>query len=258
MLFRNTMFVGIGPTAGKRPIHYAILDRDLKAQALEATDLEGMLAFIAGLESSVIAINSPQGPNKGQMKRPEIRRRFSLRPDGETWANWRVCEYELRKRNIRMYNTPSRKEDAPGWIQNGYDLYKRLSKLGFEHIQPQDPVQPRGVLEVLPHACYSVLLERRPYLKNTLEGRLQRQLVLYLEGVSVPNPIQILEQIGQHHLLSGHLPIESLHSPEELDTLIAAYTAFLVVTNPERISQVGEPKEGRIYLPTADLRDFYI
>lgn len=258
MLFRNAMFVGIGPTAGKRPIHYAIVDGDLKAQALEATDLEGMLAYIAGLESPVIAICSPQSPNKGQMKLAGVRRRFNLRPDGTTWANWRVCEYELRKRNIRMYNTPSRKRDAPGWIQQGYKLYERLNELGFEHLQPQGQVQPRSVLEVLPHACYSVLLERRPFLKNSLEGRLQRQLVLYLEGVSVPNPNQVLDEIGQDHLLSGHLPLEMLHSPEELDTLVAAYTAFLAATNPQRISHVGDPKEGWIHLPTADLRDFYI
>lgn len=258
MLFRNAMFVGIGPTGGQRPIHYAIVDADLKAQALEATDLEGMLAFIAGLESSVVAICSPQSPNRGQMKRPEIRRRFNLRPDGSTWANWRVGEYELRRRNIRMYNTPSRKKDAPGWVQNGYDLYERLGKLGFEYLQPQIPDESRGLLEVLPHACFSVLLERRPFLKNTLEGRLQRQLVLHLEGVSVPNPIQILEEIGQHHLLSGHLPTESLYTPEQLDTLIAAYTAYLAVTKPERISQVGDAKEGWIHLPTANLRDFYI
>jgi hypothetical protein len=252
------MFVGIGPTSGQRPIHYAIVDGDLKAQALEATDLEGMLAFIAGLESPVVAIGSPQGPNREQMKRPQIRRRFNLRPDGETWAKWRVGEYELRRRNIRMYNTPSNKKDAPGWIQTGYELYGRLSKLGFEFIQPQHQAQPRSMLEVLPHACYSVLLERRPFLKSTLEGRLQRQLVLFLEGMSVPNPTEILEMIGQDHLLSGHLPIDSLYSPEQLDTLIAAYTAFLAVTKPERISQVGDPKEGWITLPTADLRDFYI
>jgi hypothetical protein len=234
------------------------VDRDLKAQAMEATDLEGMLAFIAGLESAVVAISSPQGPNKGQMKRPEIRRRFNLRPDAETWSNWRVGEYELRRRNIRMYNTPSRKSDAPGWVQQGYDLYRRLAEMDFDYIQPKVAVQPRGMFEVLPHACYTVLLERRPFLKHTLEGRLQRQLVLYLEGVSVPNPIEILEAFGQDHLLSGHLPIESLHSAEELDTLVAAYTAYLAVTNPERISQVGDPKEGWIFLPTAGLRDFYI
>ena len=137
-----------------------------------------------------------------------------------------------------MYNTPSKKKEAPGWIQTGYELYDRLDKLGFDSIQPQHQVQPRSTLEVLPHACYSVLLERRPFLKNTLEGRLQRQLVLYLEGISVPNPIEILEMIGQDHLLSGHLPIDTLYSSEQLDTLIAAYTAFLAVTKPERIMKI--------------------
>jgi hypothetical protein len=258
MLFTDAMFVGIGPTAGKRPMQCAVLDTDLKVQVLEAHDLEDMLALVAGLDSSLVAIGSPQGPNKGLMTQPEIRRRYNLRPGGETWAKWRICEYELRRRNIRMHNTPGRKEDAPRWVQNGYDLYSRLAKMGFHQLQPDEPVQLPGMLEVLPHACYSVLLERRPFLKNSLEGRLQRQLVLYLEGIDLQNPIRTLEEITRHHLLSGHLPLDGLHSTEELDALVSAYTAYLGMTNPERMSHVGNREEGWIFLPTSDLRDFYV
>jgi hypothetical protein len=258
MLFTEAMFVGIGPTAGKRPIQYAVLDADLKIQVLDATDFEGVLAIVAGLDSPIVAIGSPQGPNKGLMTRSDVRRRYNLRPDGRTWSKWRVCEYELRKRNIRMYNTPDRREDAPRWIQNGYALYRRLNKMGFRHLQPNDPIHSPAVFEVLPHACYSVLLERRPFLKNTLEGRLQRQLVLYLEGIVLPNPIRTLEEITRHHLLSGHLPLEGLHTPEELDALVSAYTAYLGMTNPERLSHVGDREEGWIFLPTSDLREFYV
>ena len=130
--------------------------------------------------------------------------------------------------------------------------------MGFQHLQPNEPVQPPGLLEVFPHASFSVLLERRPFLKNTLEGRLQRQLVLYLEGLAVQNPIRTLEEITRHHLLSGHLPLEGLYSPEELDVLVSAYTAYLGIANPERLSHVGEREEGWIFTPTADLRDFYV
>jgi hypothetical protein len=258
MLFTEAMFVGIGPTAGKRPIQYAVLDTDLKVQALDATDFEGVLAIVAGLDSPVVAIGSPQGPNKGLMSRSDIRRRYNLRPDGRTWAKWRVSEYELRRRNIRMYGTPDRREDAPKWIRNGYELYRRLQKLGFGIFQPNGPIHPPAILEVLPHACFSVLLERRPFLKNTLEGRLQRQLVLFLEGIAIPNPIRTLEEITRHHLLSGHLPLEGLRTPEELDALVSAYTAYLGVTKPERLSHVGDQEEGWIYLPTSDLREFYV
>jgi hypothetical protein len=258
MLFTQAMFVGISPTAGKRPISYAVLDGDLKVQALDATDMEGMLALIAGLEMPMVAIGSPQGPNRGLLARDEVRRRFNLRPGGRTWTKWRVCEYELRRRNIRMYNTPDRREDAPGWIKKGFTLYRRLGQLGFRHMQPEEPPHQRQMLEVLPHACYTVLLERRPFLKNTLEGRMQRQLVLYLEGLSVPNPVRTLEEITRHHLLSGHLPLEGLHGAEELDVLVSAYTAYLAVSNPERIRYVGDREEGWIFLPTADLRDFYV
>jgi predicted nuclease with RNAse H fold len=258
MLFTEAMFVGVGPTAGKRPIQYAVLDADLKIQVLDATDFEGVLAIVAGLDSPVVAIGSPQGPNKGLMTKPEVRRRYNLRPNGRTWAKWRVCEYELRKRNIRMYNTPDQREDAPRWIRNGYKLYRRLGEMGFHHLKANDPVHPSTMLEVLPHACYAVLLERRPFLKNTLEGRLQRQLVLYLEDLKLPNPIRTLEEITRHHILSGHLPLDGLHTPEELDALVSAYTAYLGMINPERLSHVGDREEGWIFLPTSDLRDFYV
>jgi len=258
MLFTQAMFVGIGPTAGKRPIQYAVLNKDLKVQVLDSTDFEGVLAIVAGLDSPIVAIGSPQGPNKGLMAKAEVRRRFNLRPDGRTWVKWRVSEYELRKRNIRMVSTPDRKEDAPRWIQTGYTLYRRLAKMEFHHLQPNESVQPPAILEVLPHACYSVLLERRPFLKNSLEGRIQRQLVLHLEGVALPNPIRVLEEITRDDLLSSHLPLEGLHTPEELDALVSAYTAYLAVNTPERLSHVGAREEGWVFLPTSNLRDFYI
>jgi predicted nuclease with RNAse H fold len=257
MLFTQAVYVGIDPTAGTRPMNYAALDSDLRLVALDEGNLEGVLAFVQGLESGVVAIDAPQSPNQGLMLRPEIRRRFNLRPGGKTWGQWKVCEVELRRRNVRLYNTPSREKDAPRWMRTGFTLYRRLAASGFRHFVSGEPCPPRAMIEVHPHACYSVLLERRPFLKGTLEGRLQRQLVLYLEGLDIPNPMHVLEEITRHHLLTGQLPLQGLYSHDQLDALAAAYTGYLVALKPERVCQVGDLEEGVITLPVAQVKDFY-
>jgi predicted nuclease with RNAse H fold len=258
MLFSEAKFVGVNSTAGERPMHYAVLDSKLKIHVLGKGDLEMMLALIGGLDDPVVAISAPQKPNTGVMGRASVRRRFNLDPEGTTWGQWRLCEYELRRRNIRLYNTPSEKEESPRWMQNGFSIYQRLKRMGFSMINPDDQVEPRTMIEVQSHTSYTVLLERRPFLKKTLEGRLQRQLALYLEGLDVKNPIEILELINRDHMLRGNLPLDELHSAEELDSLVNAYTASLTMTNPERVSHIGDRREGLIFVPTMALKDFYV
>ncbi len=253
----DALFVGIDPTAGDRPLHYAALDSDLRVRALRQGDVEQALAFVSEQERAVVAVDAPQSPNRGLMLRPEVRRRFNLDPHSSTWGRWKVCEYELRRRNIRLYSTPADEARAPRWMRTGFTLYRHLASMGFRFYQPGEAIGSRVMLEVHPHACFAVMLGRRPFLKQTLEGRLQRQLVLYREGLDIPDPLKALEEITRHHLLSGELPLRGLLAHDELDALVAAYTAYLVACRPERTSQVGDREEGCITLPAAQLNDFY-
>lgn len=257
MFFTDVVYVGVDPSAGSRPLRYAALDHELRLVALDEVDLEQLFAFIGSLDRALIAIDAPQAPNKSLLSRPAMRERYNLRPGGDTWQAWRVCEYELRSRNIRLYNTPQDPQEAPGWVRSGFDLFRRLEKMGFrKYIQGEEPHE-RLLIEARSHAGYTVLLERRPFSKETLEGRLQRQLILYLEGINLDNPMHALEEITRHHLLTGHLPLERLHTPGALDAMMAALTGYLVGRHPERISQVGEREEGLITLPAAELKDLY-
>ena len=257
MLFADAVYVGIDPTSGVRPMYYAALDADLRLLALNREKLEAVLAFIGGFEAVVVGVNAPQSPNQGVMRKPEIRRGYNLRPDGRTWGQWKVCEYELRRRNIRMYSTPAKEEAAPGWVRTGFTIFKRLRSMGFDFFVAGEKIRKRTLVEVQPHASISTLLERRPFLKRTLEGRMQRQLVLYLEGLDLPSPLLALEEITRHHLLSGHLPLDDLYEHDQLDALVAAYTAYLVGVDPKRVCQVGDREEGFITLPVESLKDFY-
>jgi predicted nuclease with RNAse H fold len=257
MLFQGAAYVGVDCTAGKRPMHFAALDESLGLSAIDSGSMEEVLAFVGGLGKAVVAVDAPQSPNQGLLLRPQVRRQYNLRPGGTTWGKWKLCEYELRRRNIRLYNTPGSVADAPRWMQNGFLLYERLKMLGFSFFQQGEQMGERSMLEVHPHACYAVLLEHRPFLKQTLEGRMQRQLVLYLEGLDIPNPLRTLEEITRHRLLSGELPLPTLYDHDQLDALVAAFTAYLVAKQPERVSQVGDVEEGLITLPAAELKDFY-
>ena len=60
MLFSDALYVGIDPTAGKRPMHWAALDGDLRLVAMDSGDAESALAFVGGVQSGVIAIDAPQ------------------------------------------------------------------------------------------------------------------------------------------------------------------------------------------------------
>ncbi len=257
MLFPDPVYVGLEPAASPRPTTYAVIDADLGLVGLSQDDLEAVLAVVAEQSVAAVAVAAPQGLNQGLMARTDVRQRYGLQPSARTWSQWRVCEYELRRRNIRLTSTPGLMGLAPGWVQTGLKLFERLRSMGFRYFEGDAVEGARLLLEVHPHAGFSSLLERQPFAKSTLEGRLQRQLVLFLEGLDLPNPMRALEEITRHHMLSGLLPLGDLRTPPELDALLAAYTAYLAANRPARIVQLGDPEEGLITLPAAELQDRY-
>lgn len=247
----DTVFIGIDPTAGKRPMNYAVLKAELGAIVLEAAGgLMEVLSAVQVYPAAVVAVDAPQSPNAGLMASAEYRARLSPPPAAGRWLGYKVSEYLLRQRGIGLYATPTDEAAAPGWMQVGFQLYAGLRAAGFERYQPGSAA-PRQVLEVHPHACFTVLLGHLPTPKNLLEGRLQRQLVLYRAGLGVPDPMAALEELTAHHLLAGSMELPGLLSHDALDALAAAYTAYLASTAPEQVTPIGDSEEGEIILPVA-------
>ncbi len=255
MLFIRTTFIGIDPTAGFKPFTYAALDHDLNLLALGKGGIDEVLAFAAGQSSAFVAICAPRHLNQGVMERPEIRENLSPPPRPGRWSNFRQVEYELRIRNINIPQTPASLNDCPNWMRMGFTLFQRLEGLSY-CLYPQENAS-RQCMEVYPHACYTVLLGRIPFAKHTLEGRLQRQLVLFERKVKVNDPMRMFEEVTRHRILQGILPLEHLLQAEELDALVAAYTAWVAATQPEQICLVGHPEEGQIVLPVVKLKNRY-
>lgn len=255
MFSDNTTYLGIDPTAGDRPFTYVALDQQRGLLAIGHGDMEEVLAFVAGQRSAVVGVCAPRSPNLGLMDRADVRDRLSPAPRPGRWRNFRVVEYLLRQHNIYMPQTLAEVEDCPRWMQQGFVLYQRLKHLDYRNYPDKDAAHQ--VLEVYPHASFATLLEILPWPKHTLEGRIQRQLSLYRCDLNIPDPMYIFEEVTRHRLLQGILPIEELYKVEELDALVAAYTAWLAGNQPDQVSFIGHPSEGEIVLPVAEIHRRY-
>lgn len=255
MLFNQTTFIGIDPTAGQRPFSYAALDMDLRPLALGEGRLEDILAFTAGQRQAWVAVCSPRRPNQGMMTRQEVRKTLSPLPAKGRWVDFRLSDYLLRQRGISTPQTPARVEDCPNWMQMGFQLYQGLERLGYEEYPLGD--NDLLSLEVYPYGCFAALLEVLPFPKYTLEGRLQRQMILYERKVKIPDPMLFFEEITRYKILKGILPVDQLYQAGELDALVAAYTAWLCANHADQVITLGDPLEGQVVLPVAALRAHY-
>ena len=255
MLFTNTTFIGIDPTAGGKPFTYAALNNELELLALGRGNMDEVLAFVAGQREAMVAITAPSKPNQGIMLRPEVRESLSPPPRPGRWINFRLAEYQLRQHNINIPQTRANEQSCPGWMQKSFILCRRLEELHYVPYPKENAAHQW--MEVYPHAAYSTLLGHIPFTKHSFEGRIQRQLVLYEENLRVPDPMRIFEEITRHRMLQGVLTLENLYLPEELDALVSAYTAQKATVKPDQVMLVGDPEEGQLVLPVPTLKAHY-
>jgi hypothetical protein len=86
---------------------------------------------------------------------------------------------------------------------------------------------------------------------------LQRQLILHENGLNIPDPLRFFEEITRHRLLQGILPLDEIYTPQELDAMVAAYTAWKVATKTQETMRLGHKDEGEIVLPVPALIEHY-
>ncbi len=247
MFFTDAVYVGIDPASSRKAFSYAAIDHDLNILALADGEMEDLAAFLDGQGSAVVAVNAPSHLNCGSVRR--MLESGSPIPGSRQirGADIRLAEYELRERGIQVAGTPSRSELCASWVQAGFGLYDRLARMGFIPTPAGDA--SHQWLETHPHACFYVMLEQSPLPRLSLEGRLQRQLILYERGLRLKDAMVFFEEITRFKLLKGLLPMELVYPPEALDVLAAAYTAWLAVHHPDQTSRIGEAQEGEITLP---------
>jgi hypothetical protein len=253
MLFMDSVYIGIDLISGHKALTYAALDRDLNLVALTDGHSEEVVAFLAGQKSAVVAINAPSHVNHGVIKKNL--RTESLTPQSVRSLEMRLAEYELNQRGIAVKGTDANESQCPAAVRAGFTFYKKLSGLGFEpHPNAEATYQ---WLETNSYACFCVLLGTHPLSRLTLDGRLQRELLLYELGLHIHDPMIFFEEITRHKLLNGILPFELVYSPAQLDAMVAAYTAWHVIQKPAEVVQFGHRLEGFITLPVSVLKEKY-
>lgn len=254
MLLVDSAFIGIDPTSSRKSFTYAVLDKDLNLLILAEGEMEDVAAFIAGQKSAIVAVNAPDGVNRG-LVRKKMEKEMLVPHKNIRGAEFRLSEYKLRERGIAVSGTPSSVALSPAWIQMGFNLYHGLRKIGFKKYPGTE--SKYQMLETHPHACFCVMIGQSPLSKSSFEGRLQRQLVLYEHGVKIKDPMGFFEEITRFKMINGVWPMELLYLPEQLDALIAAYTAWIVAHKPDRVLSLGDVKEGFLVLPVKELKEKY-
>ena len=254
MFFNQRAYIGIDLT-GKKAFTYAVLDDDLGLLALSGGEMEDLLAFIGGQASVVVAINAPARPNQGRVKSLLEQESLASGKSAPRGADMRLSEYELRQRGIKVAATPSHPKHCVSWMRSGFALYEKLTSLGFSSYPVDDASYQ--VLETHPQAAFSAMTEGSLLSASTLEGRLQRQTVLYGEGLGIRDGMEFFEEITRHKLRQGILPFEQIYDSSQLDALLAAYTAWLAATKPTSMVALGDWDEGKVYLPVRELKSRY-
>ena len=250
----NRLFVGIDPASVNKDFTFAALDEGLNLVEMNDADMDELLVFLDQQAAVVVAVNAPIRVNQGLVKE---KLKADSRQPGRSFrgVDMRLAEYELRKRGISVTGTPAREEYCPAWMQAGFTLYKKLAEHGFEPYQTDGA--SRQFFETQPQVCFCALAGGIPFMKPTLEGRLQRQIILNNEGLHITDGMDFFEEITRFKLMKGILPTDVLYTPEQLDVLVAAYTAWLAATRPDEVTEVGDKAEGQILLPAKELQGKY-
>ncbi len=247
MVFKPLAYMGINISGGRRPYTLAAMDADFHLLALSRGEELEVLGFCAGLSSVLVTINAPQRPNTGLMNDPEFRQKMNTPPHTGRRINMRVAEYEARLRGVSVPRTPASVEDSPGWIRSGFNLYGSLSNLDYNCF-PSDN-STRQWEESQSETFFYALLGAIPFEANSLEGRIQRQLVLYDRELPVSDPMTFFEEVTRFRLLHSIIPTEKIFSPPELNALAMAYVSWLSINQPQNITRLGDPEEGQITVP---------
>lgn len=250
----SDIYIGIDPTTGRKDFGYGVLDNHLNLIDLSDADMEEMVAYIDKYDSAYVAINAPRQVNTGVVKK-KLAETTEKQGRSLRGADIRLAEYELRKLGISISGTPSQGKFCPAWMRAGFHLYQELSKIGYHPLGNGE--SSRVFIETHPHVCYSVLVEGTLFSKSTLEGRLQRQLILNNLNLRIVDGMDFFEEITRFKLLQGILPTDVLFSPDELDVLVATYTAWLSSNHPGEVIILGDKSEGQMVLPINELKVSY-
>lgn len=114
---------------------------------------------------------------------------------------------------------------------------KEIARAGFKSLL--EGTHSKQWFETNAQDCFQRLSGHKLLPRRSLEGRLQRTAILYEQGLPVTDPMDMFEEITRFRLIQGHLPLDELPASRELDALVAAYLAWMVVNHPRQTQTQG-------------------
>jgi hypothetical protein len=137
--------------------------------------------------------------------------------------------------HLQGYESGALAVDVPS-SKLGQALYTDLRK----KFLPLEKRHSKRWLETNAQDCFRALSGHKLFPRRSLEGRLQRSAILYEQGLQIKDPVELFEEITRYKLVQGILPLEGLPSSNELDALVSAYLAWLVINRPQQVVMRGE------------------
>jgi hypothetical protein len=242
-------FIGIELSGSRRGFTCAVLSSGLRIEFLGAVTPIEWQTIVGNAKLVVAAVDSPLTMNAGFMGDPECRAQLKVTNQSVRSREQRVCEYVLSERSVACSKSPYDVSKFSLSLQRSLKFAAELGMMGF-HFFPTGGATWQ-MFETHADAACGSLLGVKPFPLTSLEGRIQRQLLLQSKGVNVPDAMEFFEEVTRHRLLSGTLPDSKILAPAALNALIAAYTAWNAANHPGAYEVVGEPEEGIILLPAA-------
>jgi hypothetical protein len=248
---KSPVFVGVEilHSAGRlrRAFIYAALDADRELLAIGHGDRDEILAYLGGQGCAHVAINAPRNPNTGIVNQSRTYQNGLPFEEPIPPLNTRLCEYLLQQEGFSIDATPNTIKACPRWVQRGFRLFQRLAEFGYAPYPHEE--SPRQSLETRADAVFWRFLKGQDPLPASLEGRIQRQLILYDQQLPVPDAMDFFLEITRYKLIQGDLPDRDIYAFEELNALAAAQIAWQAAHQPGQIDLLGDPEEGQIAVP---------
>jgi predicted nuclease with RNAse H fold len=222
---------------------------ELVATFYEPGDVGAVARTVLGFgREAVVAVDAPSGRRLDLLAAGMPLRDTLGLPEGR-YERSRVCDALLFRRRLPLYPVPSTGQALAaweGWIEVGFDLFAALERLGLYRPHTDGALEaPVGegalrlgrLCETYPDAVFCSLLGHRPSPKRTPWGLQQRIAALRMRAV-------VDDDGGLWH-----------RTLDELDACAAAYAAYALAEGSG--SWVGDPREGVVVLPVAELADRY-
>ena len=246
---KSPVYVGIHllRSAGRqsRAYVYAALDEDRELIAIGCGDREEILAYLGGQATAHVAVTAPRSPNTGIVNKPEAYPEGQKGPTRK--VNARLCEHLLQQEGLSIESTPDKVKQCPRRVRRGFDFYRKLAAFGYSPYP--NPEGDHLLLETHAEGIFWRWLGGKYPLPDSLEGRIQRQLILFDRKLPVPDAMDFFLEVTRYKLIQGDLPDRDILPFDELNALAVAQVAWLASQHPEQIDLIGDPDEGQIALP---------